>query len=118
VERPTDETDHRARETGTRQALFREVNERIDELAEASESTDEVTILCEYALAGCSERIALDQEAYENLRRIPTRFAVIPGHVIPSVERVVERHDEFVVVEKFGASAKVAIQLDPRRRTR
>jgi hypothetical protein len=41
---------------------------------------------------------------------------VRPGHEIPDVERVVERHDEFVVVEKFGESPKAAIRLDPRRR--
>ena len=52
---------------------------------------------------------------YEKLRRIPTHFAVLRGHDIPEVERVVEENERFVVVEKFGESAVVAINLDPRR---
>ncbi len=113
---PLDEMDQRAREIGRHQALFREVNERIGELTETFDLKDELTILCECGSGHCDERIALREDEYEQLRRIPTHFAVLPGHEIPEVERVVERHDGFVVVEKFGESAKAAIRLDPRRR--
>jgi len=116
VAQPMDEVDQRAREVGRHQALFREVNERIEELAESFDLKDELTILCECGLSHCDERIALREDQYEQLRRAPTHFAVRPGHEIPDVERVIERHDEFVVVEKFGESAKAAIRLDPRRR--
>jgi hypothetical protein len=115
VAQSIDEMDQLAREIGRHQALFREVNERIEELAETFDLKDELTILCECGLH-CDERIALREDDYERLRRIPTHFAVRPGHEIPDVERVVERHDGFVVVEKFGESAKAAIRLDPRRR--
>jgi len=108
--------DQRAREIGRHQALFREVNERIEELAEAFDLKGELEILCECGLGQCDERIALREDEYEALRRVPTHFAVRAGHEIPDVERVVERHDGFVVVEKFGESAKAAIRLDPRRR--
>jgi len=108
--------DQRAREVGRYQALFREVNERIEELAETFDLKDELIVLCECGSGQCTERIALHEDEYEKLRRIPTHFVVRPGHEIPDVERVVERHDGFVVVEKFGDSAKAAIQLDPRRR--
>jgi len=111
-----DEMDQRAREVGRHQALFREVNERIEELAETFVRKDELSILCECGSRECDERVALLKDEYEKLRRIPTHFAVRPGHEIPDVERVVERHDGFVVVEKFGESAKAAIRLDPRRR--
>ena len=113
---PIDEMDQRAREVGRHQSLFREVNERIEELAETFDVKHELTILCECGSGDCAERIALSEDEYEQLRRIPTHFAVLPGHEIPDVERVVERHDGFVVVEKFGESAKAAIRLDPRRR--
>jgi hypothetical protein len=116
VAQPVDKMDQRAREVGRHQALFREVNERIEELAETFDLKDELTILCECGSGQCDERIVLRKDEYEKLRRIPTHFAVRPGHEIPDVERVVERHDGFVVVEKFGKSAKVAIRLDPRRR--
>jgi hypothetical protein len=116
VAQPVDKMDQRAREVGRHQALFREVNERIGELAETFDRDGELTILCECGSGQCDERIALRAEEYEKLRRIPTHFAVRPGHEIPDVERVVERRHGFVVVEKFGESAKVAIRLDPRRR--
>jgi hypothetical protein len=112
--------DRRGGSAGTRdgrhQALVREVNERIEELAETFDLKDRLTILCECGSGQCDERIALREDQYEQLRRVPTHFAVRPGHEIPDVERVVERHDEFVIVEKFGESPKPAIRLDPRRR--
>jgi hypothetical protein len=110
--------DQQALEIGRRQSLFREVNERIEDLAEKFELRDEVQILCECGSTDCNERIVLTENEYETLRRIPTHFAVLPGHDIPTVERVVEQNERFVVVEKFGESAKAAVRLDPRRRSR
>jgi hypothetical protein len=110
--------DQRADEVGRHQALFREVNERIEELAERFDLNDELSIVCECGSTECAERISLSEVEYETLRRIPTHFAVRPGHELPDVERVVEKHDGFLVVEKFGESAKAAIRLDPRRRTK
>jgi hypothetical protein len=109
-------SDQQAHEIGRHQSLFREVNERIEELAESLELRDEVPILCECGTPGCNERIVLTEAEYDDLRRIPTHFAVLPGHDIAAVERVVEQNERFVVVEKFGESAKTAIRLDPRRR--
>jgi hypothetical protein len=107
-----------ALEIGRRQSLFRNVNEHIDELAENFDLLDQVPIICECASTECNEQIELTQAEYENLRRIPTHFAVLPGHDIPDVERVVEQNERFVTVEKFGESALAAIKLDPRRRTK
>ena len=118
VAQPIDEIDHQALEIARHQALFREVNERIEELAETFDLKDELSIVCECSSSECAERIALTEDEYERLRRIPTHFAVRPGHELPDVERVVEKHDGFVVVEKFGESAKAVIRLDPRRRAK
>ena len=108
-------TEERAREVGKRQSLSREVNERIEELSEDFELLDEMEIMCECGYDSCNERIVLSEAQYEALRRIPTHFAVLAGHEIPRVERVVERDSGFIVVEKIGASAIVAVKLDPRR---
>jgi hypothetical protein len=115
VAQPVNAADQQAREVGQRQSLFRDVNERIEELAETFDLKDELLVLCECGSVECDVRIALSEEAYERLRRIPTHFAVAAGHEIPAVERVVERSAGYVVVEKFGESAKAAIKLDPRR---
>jgi len=57
-------------------------------------------------------------EEYERVRRVPTHFLVLPGesHVFPDIERVVEDHDGYVVVEKFGDAGRMAAKLDPRSR--
>jgi hypothetical protein len=110
--------NQQALEIGRRQSLFREVNEQIDRLAENFDLLDQVPIICECASTTCTEQIELTQAEYENLRRIPTHFAVLPGHDIPHVERVIEQNERFVTVEKFGESALAAIKLDPRRRTK
>jgi hypothetical protein len=108
--------DQTAREVGQQQSLFRDVNERIKDLAESFGITDEIEIICECGQAGCSERFALPVAEYERLRLIPTHFAILPRHEIPSVERIVEETDRYFVVEKFGEGAVAAIKLDPRGR--
>jgi hypothetical protein len=52
---------------------------------------------------------------YKKLRRIPTHFAVLLGHDVPAVERVIARNTRYVVVEKFGEAAIAAnsTQADP-----
>jgi hypothetical protein len=112
---PTDQSDRQAGEIGQRQSLFREVNERIDELTEVFDLQDEMTIFCECGSEKCHEQISMTGAEYEKLRRIPTHFAVLPGHDVPAVERVIARNTRYVVVEKFGEAASAAIKLDPRR---
>ena len=116
MSRTTDPPEKESREIGRRQSLFREVNERIDDLARHFDLQDEMTILCECASDQCNERITITEAEYQSLRRIPTHFAVLAGHEIPTVERIVERDDRYIVVEKFGESAVAAIKLAPRRR--
>jgi hypothetical protein len=115
---PPDKSKQRTLEIGRRQSLFREVNDQIEAVAGNFDLLDQVPIICECASADCHEQIALTKNEYEELRRIPTHFAVLPGHDIPEVERVVEKNDRYLVVEKFGESAIAAIELDPRRRVR
>ena len=104
-----------ARRIGQSQALFREVNERISEIARDFGHADGLSILCECATTGCHERIELTHSEYEHLRRMPTRFAVRRGHDIPAAERIVQENERFVTVEKFGESGVAVITLDPRR---
>jgi hypothetical protein len=48
------------------------------------------------------------------VRRESTRFFVLPGHEDESVERVLERNERYLVVEKIGEAATEAEDLDPR----
>jgi hypothetical protein len=104
----------RAERQGRNESLFREVNERIAELNQAFEVEGRSEFLCECSREECKEPISISIEEYENVRNDSTRFFVVPGHEDESVERVVERNDRFVVVEKIGEAAEEADDLDPR----
>jgi hypothetical protein len=101
------------------QALFREVNERLRDLNETfAELARESTFVCECANRDCLKHISLTLAEYEEVRRIPTHFAVAdePGHVFPDVERVTRVAPTYIVVEKFGRAGIEAVKLDPRSR--
>jgi hypothetical protein len=113
--RRADGADH----SGNRhQALLREVNERIEELNGNWESEGEDGILCECGHPRCVEKIEITAAAYERVRCFPTHFLVKPGHAMAGSERIVERTDGYFVVEKLGHAAEMAMQLDPRGRSR
>ena len=107
----------RAARAARNQALYREVNERVEAINRAFDSLLPLgDWICECALESCSERLSLTHEEYEALRADGTRFAVMPDeeHVIPDVEDVVERHERYWVVEKVGVAAEVVEAIDPR----
>ena len=104
------------RRAGENEALYREVNERVRDLNETFEIEDErVEFVCECGRLECRERISLTLAEYERLRGDPHRFAVVPGHEMTDVERVVAEHERYAVVEKDeGEPAKLAEREDPR----
>jgi hypothetical protein len=105
--------DTRAERIGRNEDLFRKVNDQIEGVNEAfGVFTGTMSILCECGKIECIEQIELTLDAYRELRTDPTRFAVKPGHELPDVERVVERHEGyFVVQKKEGGPAKLAEDL-------
>jgi hypothetical protein len=97
------------------EALFRSVNEAIDTTA-ARQGTDEhlYEFLCECSDPSCGRRIQLTLEEYESVRGRGDQFALISGHEDERIERVVEHHDRYQIVQKTGIGADVARELDPR----
>lgn len=101
------------------QSLFREVNERLREMNEAFElAAGDAEFLCECASEDCMKPVSITVDAYEQVRRVSTHFAVAPGmeHVFPDVERIFAKRDGYSVVEMFGEAGLAAIKLDPRKR--
>ena len=96
------------------QLLFRELNEQLRKIAGGGD----VDVVCECVNGACFDRLVVARDEYEAVRRFPTRFIVKEGHVAHDVERAVESHDGYVVVEKSGDDAENAIMLDPRRNVR
>ena len=105
--------DTRAERIGRNEDLFRKVNDQIEGVNEAfGMLTGTMSILCECGKIECVEQIDVTIDAYRELRTDPTRFAVKPGHELPDVERVVERHEGyFVVQKKEGDPARLAEEL-------
>jgi hypothetical protein len=101
---------------GLNEAVFREVNERIEGLAETFDLTSQqLDLVCECGDASCVQRISMSHEEYEQLRSESHLFAVYPGHEIPDVERVVGKRKGYDVVEKYkGVPEAIAEQTDPR----
>jgi hypothetical protein len=106
--------DSHAEKGAHNQALIREVNERIVQVAEDAAHPE---FLCECADTNCVEMIELSIAEYESIRSSPVRFPVKLGHDYPEFERVVEEREHYAIVEKFGEAASIVKTLDPRSRT-
>ena len=108
----------REQRLGANEALFREVNERVAEVAEqflAGETPATVNFSCECGDRACTEQIAMSVAEYEAVRAKATQFAVVAGHEIPDIERVVARQPSYFVVEKQDPDAEeVARETNPR----
>ena len=100
------------------EALFREVNERVAELASqyvGSETGGTVDFTCECGRAECSETIMVTIVEYEAIRAQATHVGVVPQHEQPEIESVIERHPRSFVVEKRQQDAQeIARETDPR----
>ncbi len=91
--------------------LFREINERLDEMSVPwSKTTD---YLCECSDLFCTEIVELRNDEYERVRSRPTLFVVAPGHEQLEIEKVVETTEGFLLVEKVVAVDEI-ISQDPR----
>jgi hypothetical protein len=96
------------------EALFREVNERIEGVSTMLDRDDEMQFLCECDDPECLEKVSATRGEYEAIRAVATHFVVLPGHVDPDIEHVVQDSGRFFVVEKEGRAAHEAQEDDPR----
>jgi hypothetical protein len=109
------ESDPRSDRAARNEALFRRVNERVEEINKAFEPIVEGSdFFCECADVECMEKIRMTIPEYEALRKVSTHFAIKAGHADPQTERVVEERATYVVVEKIGHAGERAADLDPR----
>ena len=89
------------------EALFRDMNERVEERVRTEERDDEpFAIVCECGNIDCLERIRLKAAEYDATHAHPAQFVVVEGHVAPDVEDVVARNERYVVVRKRGVRVR------------
>jgi hypothetical protein len=108
------ELDLRRERAARNENLFREVNERIEDLASTASFTQ---FICECYDETCDDRVSMTVQEYEHVRADGNRFFVVPGHNGKDVDEVVEATDRYIIVRKIGTGADVAERLDPRRRS-
>ena len=76
---------------GHNEAVFRDINERIEAGRWPGEPGEPIAFRCECASLGCNLLIELTLAAYERVRADPRHFVLAAGHEIAEVELVVER---------------------------
>ena len=101
--RATEPFDARRIRLAKNQSLFRAVNDQIEYVARAQSTVPPILILCECADPDCDAHVELTQGEYEAVRQNPTQFLVLPAHVFPEFETIVETRGHYVIVEKFGS---------------
>jgi recombinational DNA repair protein RecR len=108
--------DEREARVRMNEALFRAVNERIEDVNQSFATlTDAFEVVCECGNAGCVTQIRIASDAYERVRAGATLFIVVPGHETAEIEEIVDRQDAYYVVRKEAEVAKrVAEKTDPR----
>jgi len=79
---------------------FRAYNARREQL-EHDVSEGLVPFVCECGDASCIRALSATAEEWERAHSREDQFLVLPGHVYPEYERVVERGERTWVVQKF-----------------
>jgi hypothetical protein len=108
--------DAREHRMAQNEALFREVNERLESSPHDLGPGVPHDFICECANPDCTFRISIPLGVYESVRADPRQFIVLPMHYTPEVEELAIEEDEYWVVRKTGEAGDYVEQLDPRER--
>jgi hypothetical protein len=108
--------NEREERIGRNEALFREVNERIEGIQKSLGSEPvSAEFICECGDASCTAHIRLGIAEYERVRADPATFVVGAGHDAQAVEQVLERNERYEVVRKRpGSPAALAARESAR----
>jgi len=93
------------------EALFRDINERLQDLNDDFGTSE---WLCECSDLECVDRIDMTDAEYEDVRRNGAHFVLLSGHEEIDIERVVARHEGYVIAEKTGIGGELAMLRNPR----
>jgi hypothetical protein len=82
------------------EAVFRNANDRIADLAREHGWRFPVPFLCECSEQRCFARIELTLEEYEQVRAHPQRYLTLPGHKVVGAF-LIERDERVAFAEKL-----------------
>ena len=87
--------------------VFRAVNEQILKMTDRFRAQlSDIDIVCECCEVSCVGTIRVRAEEFTKFERQDGMFVVLPGHEDPSVEDVIERKKDYVVVLKSILAAQ------------
>jgi hypothetical protein len=100
--------DERLERQARNESLIREMNDQIAALDEREATgwaaPQEFMFQCECGrTGGCDARVVMTLAEYERAHSQRDRFVVVAGHEDDEIERVVERTDRYVIVDKRDA---------------
>ena len=110
------ELDPREQRMAENEALFREVNERVEAVAHRLGPDVPYEFVCECANADCTFKVSIPTGTYETVRADPRQFVVLPLHYTPEIEELVLKEDAYWIVRKTWEAGEYVEQLDPRSR--
>jgi hypothetical protein len=90
--------------------LVRDENKRAKQVIQAHTPREEqsdlvIQFYCECSDLSCTERIGLTLQQYQRLHARNDRFIIAVGHQSSTVERIVNSHEGYLVVEKYALPA-------------
>jgi hypothetical protein len=104
--------DARVRRLAANEAIARQVNEQVEELAQRwSTGGEPLEILCECSLGECTQRLHVPLADYNGVREHDARFMLADDHVVAGIEKRVGEVGDATVVEKLGPGRQVAEDL-------
>ena len=104
----------RAERSARNEAMFRLANERMADWEEHHANSAVEPYFCECSAPDCREHVDLRKAEYVRLRSDSRWFVVLPGHEVPDLETVIERHEGWAMVEKAPEVSDTLEALDPR----
>ena len=100
--------DARARKLAANEAISREVNARVEEIASGWVNDGEaMELICECSHNDCTERVHVSAADYARVREDDQWFLVVDAHVVDEIERRVSTAGDATVVEKIGPGRDV-----------
>src|SRR3954471_12985014 len=100
------------------EVLYRAGNDRMlawEERQAAAIRGERLLFFCECGRRRGRDHVHLTIGEYQAVRADPRRFIVVPGHELLAAETVVERHDQYFVVEKPEEVRALVERMDLRR---
>ena len=92
------------------EATFRKANREIRARAAEIGVDDSIPFICECHQESCTEILLLTPDQYTRVRGSATCFFIVPGHVAPSTEAVIESRGHYEVVEKKTDAARKIVE--------